>query len=57
MSGGGARNKSIRSAPLAPPGENGSFRKRVGFDSLLELVKSLDMDWRILNEKPALGNP
>jgi hypothetical protein len=31
--------------------------KPVGFDSLLELVKTLDMYWLILKERPELGNP
>src|SRR5436189_6194541 len=35
-------------------GANSSLVKPAGFDSLLELVKNLDMYWLILNEKPEL---
>jgi CheY-like chemotaxis protein len=36
-------------------GANSYLVKPAGFDSLLELVKSLDVYWLILNEKPDLG--
>ena len=35
-------------------GANSYLVKPAGFDSLLDLVKNLDMYWLILNEKPAL---
>ena len=35
-------------------GANSYLVKPAGFDSLLELVKNLDMYWLILNEKPEL---
>jgi len=35
-------------------GANSYLVKPAGFDSLLELVKNLDMNWLILNEKPEL---
>src|ERR1051325_1780907 len=34
---------------------NSYLVKPAGFDSLLDLVKNLDMYWLILNEKPELG--
>ena len=36
-------------------GANSYLVKPAGFDSLLELVKNLDMYWLILNEKPELN--
>ena len=36
-------------------GANSYLVKPAGFDSLLELVKNLDMYWLILNEKPELS--
>ena len=36
-------------------GANSYLVKPAGFDSLLELVKNLDMYWLILNEKPELA--
>jgi len=36
-------------------GANSYLVKPAGFDSLLELVKSLDMYWLVLNEKPELN--
>ena len=36
-------------------GANSYLVKPAGFDSLLDLVKNLDMYWLILNEKPELG--
>lgn len=36
-------------------GVNSYLVKPAGFDSLLELVKNLDVYWLILNEKPELG--
>jgi len=36
-------------------GANSYLVKPSGFDSLLDLVKNLDMYWLILNEKPELG--
>ena len=36
-------------------GANSYLVKPAGFDSLLELVKSLNVYWLILNEKPELG--
>ena len=36
-------------------GANSYLVKPAGFDSLLDLVKSLDVYWLILNEKPELG--
>ena len=36
-------------------GANSYLVKPAGFDSLLDLVKNLDMYWLILNEKPDLG--
>ena len=38
-------------------GANSYLVKPAGFDSLLELVKNLDMYWLILNEKPELDGP
>ena len=35
-------------------GANSYLVKPSGFDSLLDLVKNLDMYWLILNEKPEL---
>jgi len=35
-------------------GANSYLVKPAGFDSLLDLVKNLDMYWLILNEKPEL---
>jgi CheY-like chemotaxis protein len=37
-------------------GANSYLVKPVAFDALLDLVKTLDMYWLILNEKPDLGN-
>ena len=36
-------------------GANSYLVKPAGFDSLVELVKNLDMYWLILNEKPELS--
>lgn len=38
-------------------GVNSYLTKPVGFETLLEMVKSLNLYWLILNERPEIGRP
>jgi hypothetical protein len=51
------RDAGVGRSAAKSDGASSLLVKPVEFDSLLELVKTLDMYWLILKEKPELGNP